>query len=81
MADHTPGPWEYRNASRIYADGVEIAQVSVLSLKQMRANARLIAAAPEMLAMLIEIDLACDGMGGFEPDALKALIEKARGQE
>ena len=51
---HTPGLWEYKNATRIYCDGVEIAQVSADrgSLGEMRANANLIAAAPELLETL-----------------------------
>ena len=47
MSKHTEGPWTYRNGSRIYLDGIEVAQISFTAghLKESREQARFIAAA------------------------------------
>ena len=56
MADHTPGPWNLQfgeNDAGIYSEGT-IATVED-TMADWRNNARLIAAAPELLAALHEI--------------------------
>ena len=61
MATHTPGPWTVRERSDDYTEGYfieavdrDICTVAVAGHtdKVQLANARLIAAAPEMLALL-----------------------------
>jgi hypothetical protein len=53
MAKHTPGPWEAMSYGEIYAsDGHTSSVATVLMNKYGPANARLIAAAPDMLAAL-----------------------------
>ena len=66
MSAHTPGPWstdpDVGHESVLGPDGILLADCSICtptpeaaSLERCRANARLIAAAPEMLACLREI--------------------------
>ncbi len=58
-AKHTPGPWEI-DSSRVHtsieADGLHVAMVSYgnVTMETHLANARLIAAAPELLEALVE---------------------------
>lgn len=65
-ADHTPGPWKVSRAGRsVLAGGIKInqssgpcaASVSVQNRidAELRANARLIAAAPDMLRLIRDI--------------------------
>ena len=63
MADHTPGPWEYREPGgeevfgpAIYAPGAH--DTDPLAAAKTEADARLIAAAPDLLAAL-------QGVAGF----------------
>ena len=57
---HTPGPWEVIGGTVIHAEIEEIIiatvpeENAVLRFNETRANARLIAAAPEMYALLNE---------------------------
>lgn len=87
---HTPGPWEvtYLDDSgqrQVGAQHLEICTCwhhSVESIeRQMEANARLIAAAPDLLAALIDWTAACDQN---EEDAAfaaaRAAIAKAFGE-
>ena len=83
MKEHTPGPWtadEMATEFTIYGGGLMVADVhkDVMELDdEMRANARLIAAAPDLLA-------ACELMvaSGIRGNAtLNAAIAKARGGE
>ena len=58
MNNHTPGPWEYKKvwqspSYEIFHDVCHIANVSGAE-KQNGGNARLIAAAPDMVEMLRE---------------------------
>ena len=68
MATHTPGPWTVRERSDDYTEGyfIEAVDRDVCTVavaghtdKAQLANARLIAAAPEMVALLHQI--------GYEP--------------
>ncbi len=90
---HTPGPWEAEGATVIWeapgsnnrwivcdlADGQE----GKLSLET-EANARLIAAAPDMLAVLMVMREACLGAGSdnaFLWQECDRVIAKAEGRE
>ena len=68
MSEHTPGqatpaPWEYTISDGIHADGKRIASLSYkgkpisqkVTYEEQQANARLIAAAPEMFEALNRI--------------------------
>lgn len=81
---HTPGPWKYNGWERVLpANGPQDGPNDICHVYQRRqpgescdANARLIAAAPELLAVL-EAILKCD-----QPeiiDAAYAAIAKAKG--
>ena len=89
---HTPGPW--KTQMHISLDRMEIrdangrriaecAMVFPMSAKTHDANARLIAAAPELLEALQEIVTAADGEGWSQLDAgftkARAAISKAIG--
>lgn len=95
---HTPGPWTIlAEDCRVYAeDDYPVALASShRESKQRLANAHLIAAAPDLLAMLEELlpelqcrcHLAFTSRGKHDPktlchhaDAVKSAIAKARGQ-
>lgn len=90
MTAHTPGPWKYGELSGDVMAGIDTvcampAPEAETSLEQeIRANARLIAAAPEMLDALL---VARDQIREFLPTALgealttiEAAIAKARGR-
>lgn len=65
MKAHTPGPWENigtKKASHIFAGGKQIARVPVMSHEE-GANARLIAASPDLLAALKAMVAAFDATG------------------
>lgn len=53
-ATHTPGPWNVGSARLVWVDGTDIAQVIRTNGDQATAmaNARLIAAAPDLLAVV-----------------------------
>lgn len=83
---HTPGPWRIDSGGRIVNDpdhatserDYQIADpLERNTFAECRANARLIAAAPELLA-------ACEEAAKFCPvymqDRLRAAIAKARGE-
>jgi hypothetical protein len=83
---HTPGPWvaepEYEgdDATLVHANGVTIADCGYLPrpLAVAEANARLIAAAPDMLALLKEFYEHGYTTTG-DHDRLSAVIAKATG--
>ena len=84
MADHTPGPWDIREykiwgGQTVYSviDGEDGEEVT---LCQNLANARMIAAAPDMLEILERslVYLADYRTAGIFEDA-KEVIAKARG--
>lgn len=94
MGAHSPGPWSVHPhfSSRVIGpDESKIADVSYRPHTEEDANARLIAAAPEMLEMLRRLEweadeeycLACGNLerSGHMPDCeLSALIRKAGGE-
>jgi len=91
MSKHTDGPW-----SRIIADGYIVRHPQIYSDKgpvanatwlgdgrvdELNANARLISAAPDLLAALQEVIAAADGKGWEQlSPSLKKAIKKAVGQ-
>ena len=103
-AKHTPGPWEFgpnhsstglagqlvvRPAGE-FPHGEWVADVGSMYDDHREANARLIAAAPELLAALQEVTMVLDrifGVEGREPDAesisgrARAAIAKATAQQ
>ena len=92
--EHTLGPWEVRPMTSTYqipihADGVWIGSVDAGRTgfaKEAEANARLIAAAPDLLNLLRRIERHLDGGGTIQPEngvhvAIIAAIEKAKEKE
>ncbi len=86
MSKHTPGPWKPTYESDPYrlvdhTDGREIAAVSGVDNENRDANARLIAAAPDLLEALKGL-LPMWESGVSEPwvEAAKAAIAKAEGE-
>ncbi len=75
---HTPGPWEIiatgTHRMSVKADMASVATVSVTNVKS-SFNARLIAAAPDLLEVLLEIKQH----GLSWDDRYDAVIEKAKG--
>ena len=90
---HTPGPWAYIvpdgyvvRHPQIYSDFGPVANATWLGenkLDQLNSNARLIAAAPDLLEALEEIVSAADGDGWNQLDGnlrkARAAIAKATG--
>lgn len=92
MSNHTPGPWHLTDHISphisIYAggetvDGIEkptktiVGPIYKASGKEFAANARLIAAAPEMLALLKNEVSTADSQWDCEVRALIARVEGA----
>lgn len=86
MSEHTPGPWTVAGDSIVVGpSGNVIAECCGYSVRATdpaqraqggrEANARLIAAAPEMLSLLTEF--LCDQETLCEPYSNKSLCEKA----
>lgn len=67
---HTPGPWRHTNrGSVIGADNCAVVSCQDCRLTdEAVANARLIAAAPDLLAALIDLVERCDGEEGIRAD-------------
>jgi len=88
MTKHTPAPWKFKDtgasAKIISADGGTIATIIVTSKgtpEEKKANARLIAAAPELLeAAQKALDDCVDLIGTEAGYALEAAIAKATGK-
>jgi hypothetical protein len=89
MSKHTPGPWVYDGCWQdiVSCDGKIIAFAS-LDGEQSEYDARLIAAAPELLEALEELSLLMDDVrnGEYTPDHLttqpaRAAIAKAKGEK
>lgn len=90
---HTPGPWAHINPDgftvrhpQVYSDTGPVCNVTWLGdgrIDELRANARIIAAAPDLLEALQEIVAAADGEGWAQLDATlanaRAAITKATG--
>ena len=96
MANHTPGPWvslpTYVGKDGYSKGGYEVKTVAGESVTgwgrvtQTEANARLIAAAPEMLEVLIELQESAQYWSEYDVpigivDRLNVVISKAKGEE
>ena len=92
MSKHTPGPWAVRNKTEVFCGRKRVAHVNAaskepLNMKQDRevaeANARLIAAAPDLLEALKDALCALECCGKDYPAASKAhaTIAKATGEK
>lgn len=86
MSKHTPGPWQWTQhfdpTISIYKDGFgQIARLYDSSAGTGKANARLIAAAPDLLDALIEIVSADDAheLTQKHIESARAAIAKATG--
>lgn len=95
QGQHTPGPWTVTR-SKMETDGAfdyAISADGVLVLAEVfgrdakggwppsEANARLIAAAPDLLAMLKVAQLWLDVDGRFDMQGINAAIAKAEGRD
>lgn len=81
MSKHTPGPWGFtvqkNNSFDLFASGAVIA--CGIRMRNLEADARLIAAAPEMYAALEQIERM--GYADFGDRLMvEAALKKARGE-
>jgi hypothetical protein len=87
MSKHTPGPWHTAGEQGVQIRSAkdQIAKVWTMRGNEWKANARLIAAAPELLEALKEIVDAADGAGWEQLDPsfkkARAAIAKATGEQ
>ena len=94
MANHTPGPWYVkRNGVRSPVNSEDGRHIAMINYNPMtipdemhEANARLIAAAPEMLEVLIDLQESAQYWSEYDVpigivDRLNAVISKAKGEE
>ena len=85
-AEPTPGPYttdpDFLHEVVLGADGVMVADCNILPRDENinRANARLFAAAPDMLEALENIENDNEHMPSTAWDLIQAAIAKARGQ-
>lgn len=93
---YTPGPWQVESASIrgetleyfVRVDGADVAIASDISSENgspSKANAQLIAAAPDLYAVLSELEESCEYWSEYDVplgivDRIKAALSKARGQ-
>lgn len=83
---HTPGPWVIDNDNVIYQEGTAEPIASAAPTADEKANAALIAAAPELLGALKMAEGYIAGVATNEPEeqdklmaVIRAAIAKARG--
>lgn len=85
MSKHTPGPWEYRGHAWVQtADDKKTPIANFNFYAATEANARLIAAAPDLLESLQELMVAADHVSGGPVTWLekaRAAIAKATGEQ
>lgn len=92
MSKHTEGPWKYLEwGARIVSSDIGSAQVLIATVAintrrdEGRHNASVLAAAPDLLAMLAEAHDIIDAIGQPETAEvaarMRAVIAKARGDE
>ena len=99
MTHHTPGPWGTEDCAEVWpvfgpTSFCPLARIEgpwsgsdwYRSAEEARANGRLIAAAPEMLLLLVDLLMECNPGGNtYEPpskalcDSARAIIDKAMG--
>lgn len=82
MNKHTPAPWHVANGVQIRSERDQIAKVWMMRHGEGKANAHLIAAAPDLLAALEVAADALEMAEFFEKAAqARAAIAKARGEQ
>ena len=86
MANHTPGPWIARMNCDVMSGDRLVADCMTGWLREDRANARMVAAAPEMLEVLIELQESAQYWSEYGApfdivNRLNAVISKAKGEE
>lgn len=76
---HTPGPWTISGMSTINTLGGNKTYIASIAKNDRHANARLIAAAPDLLATLEKVDayLAPDKNDDDEWHEIRAIIQTA----
>ena len=81
MTQHTPGPWAQNGNLIEGPDGETVAYVTAYNTMtpRQKANTRLIAAAPDLLAALRFV-LKYEGMGAVTEATVRAAIAKATGE-
>ena len=80
---HTPGPWHIANGVQIRSNRDQIAKIWMMRGGEGRENARLIAAAPDLLEALIELAACGAEAWGEDRPCVKwarAAIAKATGE-
>lgn len=85
MTMHTPGPWTAGNDGYIYSAGDIVADSTFGCLPQIEGdhNARLIAAAPDLLEALMRLVYTYQPRDDYEKQSLviaRAAIRKAKGE-
>ena len=81
---HTPGPWHIANGVQIRSNRDQIAKIWMMRDGEGRENARLIAAAPDLLEALIELaDCGAEAWGEDRPCVkwARAAIARATGEQ
>ena len=81
---HTPGPWVIDNDNVIYQEGTSEPIASAAPTADEKANAALIAAAPDLLAALEScsdaLNTEAGGLYKARIDQARAAIAKAKGE-
>lgn len=80
-AKHTPGPWHVANGVQIRGAREQIAKVWMMRGGEGNANARLIAAAPELLEALQFVMTASGEQLSTAFEQAQAAIAKATGEQ
>ena len=83
MTKHTLGPWTFRGCDGGWAIDFNEDQEQVVDYVYEEADARLIAAAPELLEALENLLAVREGKGGTKyhaDDIARAAIAKAKGE-
>ena len=79
---HTPAPWHVANGVQVRSEKDQLARVWMMRAGEGKANARLIAAAPELLeALESALTILIDSVGDFDYDKARAAIAKAKGED
>lgn len=84
-ATHTPGPWRVSQPSGNYID-TPTGSIAALMYGATKTDARLIAAAPDMLAVLDQVDAYLSPLDGEEDayaeirSVIQQAIRKAKGE-
>ena len=81
MSKHTPGPWHIANGVQIRSNRDQIAKIWMMRDGEGRENARLIAAAPDLLDALKRCKFDSLNMTLEDREFCRAAIAKATGEQ